>query len=486
MAKSLTKNSFFYLIYNVLNVIFPFITGIYVARILLPSDIGQIETARNLAQYFVIFSFLGLPTYGLREISKARHCSNELNILYSELMIINTISTILFLLIYLMIIFTIPMYRCNIVVFLITGISIALNFMNNTWLFEGLEKFDYISIRNIIFKFISLMLLFYFVKDSSDYLSYALITVVGTAGNYILNMINSKNYVKFTIENINLKRHVKSILYLALVNLAIEIYSLVDITMLGIMCKKEVVTFYSYGMKIQKIFLQIVNTFTMVLVPRIAYYYNEKKFSDFNYLLTKTLSIILIIAVPIIVGVNFISSPVITLIYGNNYIRSAKVLKTLIFTVLISPIGYLLGSRVLLVTSNEKKMIVAVSYGAICNLIGNFILIPMYQENGAAIASVFSEFIVASVYIIISKKYFNLFKHQLINTIYKILLASSVIFLFLLLSRRYLDYTILSIIADIIFSVLLYFGILLITKETILYEFYKKMLGGNCKWLKKN
>ena len=55
--KSIAKNSIFFLIYNVLNVIFPFVTGIYVARILLPESIGQVAYAQNIAQYFVILAF---------------------------------------------------------------------------------------------------------------------------------------------------------------------------------------------------------------------------------------------------------------------------------------------------------------------------------------------------------------------------------------------------------------------------------------------
>ena len=88
-TKSLSLNSIFYLIYNVLNVIFPFITGIYVAHILLSFDIGRIEAAKNVASYFVILSFLGIPTYGLREVAKARKEQGNLNKLYSELMVIN-------------------------------------------------------------------------------------------------------------------------------------------------------------------------------------------------------------------------------------------------------------------------------------------------------------------------------------------------------------------------------------------------------------
>ena len=126
--KSLSKNSIFYLIYTVLNVLFPFLTGIYVARVLLPDAIGEVAYAQNIAQYFVIFAFLGLPTYGLREIAKARDDKQELNKLYSELLSINFISTAVFLSIYLILIFCVPRFSANLPLYLIVGISIALNF----------------------------------------------------------------------------------------------------------------------------------------------------------------------------------------------------------------------------------------------------------------------------------------------------------------------------------------------------------------------
>lgn len=477
MEKSLTKNSIFYLVYNILNVIFPFVTGIYVAHILLPADIGQVEMARNLAQYFVIFSFLGIPTYGLREISKARNDKKELNKIYSELMVINTISTAVFLILYNIVIFIVPAYRENIFFFLITGISIALNFINNTWLFEGLEKFDYISIRNFIFKSISLALLLIFVKDSKDYYIYALITVIGTAGNYILNVINSKKYVRLDFNNINLKRHMKSIIYLVVVNLAIEIYSLVDITMLGLMSKNEVVTYYSYGMKIQKILLQIVNTFTMVLVPRVALYYKENKIKEFNNLLTKTLSIILILSLPIIVGVNFVGNSIITTIYGEIYIRSAEVLKILVLAVCISPIGYLLGSRVMLVTGHENKMVIAVGIGAAINVIGNTLLIPRLQESGAAAASIMSEIVVAIVYIWLSHNYFCIDLKALRKTVFHILVSlimmAGIIQVF---EYIYLN-SFIRILLQVGSAIVVYFVVLLIVKEPVVKSCYGKIIG---------
>ena len=94
--KSLTINSIFYLGNQLLNILFPLFTGIYVARVLLPANIGEIAYAQNIVQYFVIFSFLGLPTYGLREMSRTRSNRDQLNKVYSELYIINYCSTLFF------------------------------------------------------------------------------------------------------------------------------------------------------------------------------------------------------------------------------------------------------------------------------------------------------------------------------------------------------------------------------------------------------
>ena len=92
------------------------------------------------------------------------------------------------------------------------------------------------------------------------------------------------------------------------------------------------------------------------------------------------------------------------------------------FLLIISPIGYLLGSRVMLATNRENKMLISVSVGAVVNLIGNYILIQQYAEFGAAIASVISEIVVMIVYVSFGWKYFKLIR--VAQSLVKILLAS--------------------------------------------------------------
>lgn len=471
--KSLTKNALFYIMYNVLNIVFPLVTGIYAARILLPESIGLVESARNLVQYFVILSFLGIPTYGLREIAKYRHNKEELSKIYSELMIINFISTCLFGLMYLVLILLVPIYHNDLNLFLLVGILIVLNFFNNSWLYEGLEEFKYISIRNLIFKIISFLFLIIFVRNKSDYLWYASITIIGTAGNYILNIINARKFINFSLKKLNLKRHMKSIIYLVVVNLAIEIYMLVDITMLGIFCEKKNVAFYSYGIKIHRILIQIINTFTIVVVPRLSLFYKEEKKDSFNLLLSKTLKVILIFGIPLIIGIWFVSDYFICLLYGNDYITSSYVLKILSLALLISSIGYLLGSRVMLVTDHENKMIIPVGIGAITNVICNLILIPRFNEVGAAIASVIGELVVMIIYLIISKKNFKL--KEMKNTIINIIIASAFMSLYLTILTLIDFKPIIKYSIEVIGAVGIYFIVMIIRKEENIMKVYNKL-----------
>ncbi|MBQ9520184.1 MAG: LicD family protein [Acholeplasmatales bacterium] len=478
--KSLIKNALWFLINNVLNIAFPFASGIYVARVLLPTSIGLFSSAQNLVQYFVILAFLGIPTYGMREIAKKKKNKSDLNKTFTELFLINLISTCFFSIVYFTVIFATPHYRENMALYSITGGLVILNALNFSWLYDGLEEFRFTSIRNLIFKVIVFVLLIVFVKSDADLLSYAAITVTGTAGNYILNCFWAKKFVKFSFEGISFKKHIKPIMYLVVVNLAIEIYTLVDVTMLEFFSTEEHIAFYKYGSTIGKILLQIMSTFTMVLVPRVSYLYKEKKYEEFNHLLTMTFKLILMLSIPMVIGIQFVSVYLICKIYGDVYINSAYVLNIISATIIISPIGYLLGSRTLLVSDNEKKMLIPVGIGAIINLVGNFILIPLLTEYGAAIASVISEIAVMIIYVFLGKKYFKLEKwfYDLI----KIIISACVMTGVILIIYFFVNDALLKCILEIVCAIITYFLLLLLLKEDIICFIMKKIF---CKMQKK-
>ncbi len=470
MQKSIAKNSIFYFIYNALNMLFPFISSMYVARILTPASIGDVAVAQNIVSYFSILAFLGIPTYGLREVAKYRDDKNELNKITSELFIINLISTIVFSAIYYSMILIVPKYRDSLALYMLVGITVLLNMLNIGWLYEGLEEFGYVSKRNAVFKLLMFVLLVVFVRNENDVLIYAGINVIGVAGNNLINIIHSRKYVNPAFKRLNLRRHMKSIILLVVVNLAIEIYTLVDTTMLGILSTNENVAYYTYGSRVNRILLQVTNTVTMVLVPRISYVYKEGNFKEFNRLLTRGLKAIVIFAIPMIIGIQFTAQFLFTKLYGQSYINSAYVEMILCFVLIVSPVGYLLGSRVMLVSGNEKKMILCVGAGAIVNIVGNAILIPMYQEYGAAIASVVSEIVVMIMYVNQGRRIFKLEKCG--GALIKTCIASSVELIYLLLCSYIFETSWARLLIQIMGSIFVYGATLLILREDFTKEYF--------------
>lgn len=194
--------------------LFPFFTNMYVARVLLPSSIGEVAYAQNIVSYFSILAFLGIPTYGVREIAKVRYKKEELSSAFSELLIINFISTLFFSIIYYALIFIASSFRENRILYSVVGITIIFNMLNVSWLYEGLEEFGFISLRNAVFKIVMFGLVLLLVKKEQDILSYAAISVFGVAGNNIINIIHANKYIYFKINNLNFQRHLKSIFIL--------------------------------------------------------------------------------------------------------------------------------------------------------------------------------------------------------------------------------------------------------------------------------
>lgn len=474
MNKSLSLNAVYYFVYNILNVLFPFFTSVYIARILPPIAIGEVAYAQNIVSYFAIFAFLGLPTYGLREISKVRNDYDALCGLFSELFIINLISTFVFSFLYYGMVFFVSDFRQNLVLYLVVGITVILNMLNISWLYEGMEEFRYVSIRNAVFKFLMFLLLLLFVNSPDDMIPYVAITVFGVAGNNIVNMLHSRKFVKMRWHGLQFVRHLRPIFLLVLVNFAIEIYSLLGTSMLGFFSTKESVAFYSYASKVNGIFLQIANTITIVLVPRIALYYSEGKMEEFNRLLTQALKIIVLFSVPIIIGIQFTAEFLFCQVFGDAYIRAAYVEKLLCFILLIAPIGYLLGSRVMLVSGNESKMVLCVSVGALVNAFSNYCLVRPYGELGTAIAAVIGEIVVAVLYVNFGRKIFNLqaLKKNFINVVF----ASAAMTIYLGLIKEFIPWGWGLLLAEILGASLIYTLMLLVLKDSVFCEYGKRLM----------
>lgn len=403
--KSLFKNSIYNLTYKVFLLAFPLISSVYVSRILLPAGVGKVAYAQNIVSYFIVLAGLGVSTYGIREIGKVQQNKANRTKIFTELFSIILTTTIFACLLYYSWILILRPFD-NIPLYIAAGLQLVFSAFNVDWFYQGMEEYRYITNRSIVIKVLSLFFMFMTVKSSKDVVAYTLMSSVALAGNNIINLVHIKKYIEFpNFRNIEIKRHLKPLIILLATNLTIELYTKLDTTCLGMLAKAENVGYYNYATRISSIVVNLAAALSTILLPRLSYYYKNNRIDELNEIVAKAHKAILTIAIPAMAGLFLVADDVITFLFGSAFYPAAITVKILSILVVVKAIGNLYGTQVLLTFGKEKLLLYTTIIGAVSNIIMNIVMIPAFQENGAAAASVISEIIVCIVQMIIAAKY---------------------------------------------------------------------------------
>ena len=194
--------------------VFPMVTFPYITRVLSVENNGKITFATSVITYLTMIASLGIPTYGIRACAKIRDDVQKLSKTVQELLLINIFTTVVSYAAFLVLLFTVPRFMENKVLLAIMSINMLLNVIGVNWLYSALEQYTYITVRSLIFKILSIVLMFLFVKESQDYIIYGAITVFATSASNILNFINIRKFVslKRTPDKYEFRKHIKPIM----------------------------------------------------------------------------------------------------------------------------------------------------------------------------------------------------------------------------------------------------------------------------------
>ncbi len=413
MKKSLGKNAFLNGFRNVLNLLFPLLTFPYVSKVLNVEGIGQYNFAQSTVSYFSLIAGLGISSYAIREGAKYRDNKKKFNIFASEVLFCNVISTIIaYFLLALCMVFVnkLKAYTALIWVF---SIQIAFTTLGIEWIYSIYEEYEYITIRSIVFKIISIALIFIFIRNSGDTIKYAAITVFASVGSNILNLIHSKNY--FEIEKIHIKncvRHLKPILVIFASNIAIMIYVYSDTTMLGFMQTDYEVGIYAVSVKIYNIVKNLLSSVLIVSIPRLSMYYGSGRIEEFRKTAQKVYDSITALVLPAVIGLMSVSEQVVLVISGEAYISAKSSLNILCVALLFCIYSWFFSQCILMPAKKEKTILISTCISAIVNLGLNFLLIPIGKENATAFTTLIAEFIMFFVCVIYG---FKITKIELLN-----------------------------------------------------------------------
>lgn len=474
---SVAKNYIYNLIYQILTILLPLITTPYLSRVLGAEKIGIYGYTTSIVTYFILFGSLGIAMYGQREIAYNQDSKIEKSKIFWELFIIRLISISFFTISFFLIYCLNGNYS---IYYKILTIQLVANIFDISWLFQGIEEFDKTVIRNLIVKMLCLILIFILVKNENDLWKYFLIyTSAEFIGNISIWLYVPKYINKISLNNLNFKRHIKPTLLLFLPQIAIQIYTVLDKTMLGIMYNMSEVGFYEQAQKIVRVGTIITGALQTVMNSRIANAYSKRDENEIKSCLEKSIKFTWLVSTPIMFGILGVSTMFVPWFYGKGFDRVTGIMMASAPIIISIGLNGITGIQYLIQTKKQNIFTKTVIIGSIINVIINILLIPYLGGVGAAISSVIAE----TGILIIQLKYF---KH--VFTLTKIItfglnnIISGVFMLIILvILSNILKITVINTIIVIIAGAIIYLITLLLLKD----NFFKELLE-QCKNFLKN
>ena len=396
-AKSIKRNYFYNAIYNILMLLTPLITAPYISRVLKADGVGTVSFVASIVQYFIIFSDFGTGSYGQREISYSREDLDRRSTAFWETFSLRAFNSLIALTVYLSVVaFFVKSYR---VIFLIYAINIINVAFDVSWFFGGLEEFGKIIFRNTLVRVADVAFVFIFIRSQSDLPLYvcgaSLFTLLGS----LVMWRDVHTYVsKPKLETLRPFRNIRTVLSLFLPTIAIQVYTVLDKSMLGWFIEGTFENgYYEQSMKLSKLTLAFITSLVGVMVPRIGYLFEKNDHEQIRAYMYRSYNFVWFLSVALCFGIIGISDNFVPWFFGPGYDKVAGLLKISSFLIIIIGFGSTNGGQYFVPTKRQNLFTYSVMAGAVINFSMNIFLIRMYQSYGAMFASVVAEIAVTSI-----------------------------------------------------------------------------------------
>ncbi|MEE8670873.1 MAG: flippase [Heyndrickxia coagulans] len=460
---SIAKNYIYNMIYQLASIILPIITIPYISRVLGSAGVGINAYTNSIIQYFVLLGTIGIALYGNREIAYVRDDKEKLSKTFWGIFYLQLTTTFVSYLIFLVFWWISAEYHY---IFLIQSIYIIAAAFDISWLFMGLEDFKKTVMRNLLIKVLGVICTYAFVNHPEDLWKYIFILSFSQMlGNISLWFYLPSTVMKINITKYDIKKHLIPSISLFIPQIAIQIYVVLNKTMLGSMSNANEVGYFDNADKLVKVFLSIVTAMGTVMLPRVSNTFargNMEKVKEYIY---QSFDFASYLSIPLFFGLAGIASDFAPLFFG------AEFAKTGILIAIISPIvvfiawSNVIGNQLLLPTGKVRAFTLSVSFGAILNFILNLLLIKDFQSVGTAIATVFAELAVTAFQLYLVRH--NLIIKKMIFSTWKYCLSGLVMYIVIRVIGIFMDRGLSGLAVQFVAGVISYFAFLILLRSQL-------------------
>lgn len=389
----LKKNLIYQTLYEIISTCIPLITSPYLARVLGAAQQGVFSYTQSIVNYFVLFSHLGIISYGTRTIAGCGADREKRTLVFWNIFAFQFLISIISLIGYGN--YLVYICRENKFIAIIQGLYILGSLVNINWLFSGCEQFELTVKRNFFIRCISLVAIMTMVKSREDLWIY---TVIMAGSTFLSNAVLWKFVNRLVdynglrkISKMRIRTHIKPILILFVPVIAGTVFHVMDKTMLGLLSTYEETGFYYNADKVINIPISIIGGISTVMLPRMSALVEmgEKKTSErlFNF----SLEGIVLVSSAMAFGIAAVSKEFTPLFFGEGFEACIYLIMMLAPVLIIKSLSQTSRAQYLVPNHYEKIYIQSVFLGAAVNLCVNLMLISRFGAMGAVVGTLIAE-----------------------------------------------------------------------------------------------
>lgn len=237
-AKVVIGNFVWLSVIQVAGYVFPLITLPYLANIIGVDGFGKIAFATAIMVWIQTIADWGFNLTAARDVAQNRDDWEKVSFIFSNILWARFLLMFLSFVVLTLLIIIIPSFRDEWDIILVSFLMIPGHILFPDWFFQAIEKMKYITILNLLTKFIFTIAVFIFIKKSDDYILQPLFISLGylISGSIAMYYILIKWKVKLVKPVFGqLIQTIKSSTNVFLNNLLPNLYNSFSTMLLGVM-----------------------------------------------------------------------------------------------------------------------------------------------------------------------------------------------------------------------------------------------------------
>ncbi|MFA6514155.1 MAG: flippase [Patescibacteria group bacterium] len=460
LAKKIAHNTLIQIIGKVISTVLGLLSLALITRYLGQAGFGEYTTIITFLTIFAVIADFGLTLVTVQMIGGVKEKDRENKIL-NNLFGFRLVSIVFLLILAPLVLIFMPYSAAIKIGVLITTIYFIFPALSQIiiGLLQKKLSMDRAALAEVLSRIVLILAIFIVWFYDLGLNGILIATIASGASSFIFHYLFAVKFIALKPEwDLTLWKEIFSRSWpLAITIILNLIYLRTDIIFLSLFKSAGEVGLYGAAYKVVDVLTTLPFMFAGLILPILTAAWIDKKPEYFKNVLQKSFDFMAIIAIPLIIGGQFLAGPVMKVVAGSEFDKSGIILQFLIIAVAAIFLGTMF-SHAVIALNKQKKLIGFYAFTSISSLIAYFILIPKFSYFGAAAVTIYSETLIAffSAYCVF--KYSRFFPN--LRTIMKAIIASLGMGIFLYFYPDNLQLSAFSIILTIIIAVIIYFILL--------------------------